>query len=386
MFKILKLNKISPVANKYFDAKYEFSESVENPEGIMLRSFKMHDYPLNDNLLAVARAGAGVNNIPIDKCTEKGIVVFNTPGANANAVKELAICSLLLASRKISDGINWANTLKGKGDEVGKLVEKGKSQFGGFELIGKTLAVVGLGAIGAMVANAGVDLGMNVMGYDPYLSVDAAWSIKREVKKVDDINEIFKNADYISLHVPLVESTKNLVNAESIAKMKSGVKIVNLSRDALVDSADIVKAVNDGKVGCYVTDFATDELLAVPNIICMPHLGASTEEAEDNCAIAASKEIVAYLENGNIKNSVNFPACEMPESGSHRVTVMHMNNKGIIQQIISVLDVNIENMVNKSKGELAYSIFDFNNLTATADAIVEKLQAIEGVIKARVIK
>lgn len=384
MYKILKLNKISPVANSCFDSNnYVFSEEAENPEGIMLRSFKMHDYPLNDALLAVARAGAGVNNIPIDKCTEKGIVVFNTPGANANAVKELAVCALLLASRKIVDGINWTATLKGQAD-VSKLVEKGKGAFGGYELIGKKLAVVGLGAIGAAVANIAVSLGMEVLGYDPYISVDAAWSIRREVKKVTDFNQLIQEADYITLHVPLVDSTKNLICSESISKMKTGVRIINLSRDALVNSADMVQAVADKKVACYVTDFATEELIGQENIICMPHLGASTEEAEDNCAFAAANELKNYLENGNIKNSVNYPACELPKCGDTRITVMHKNDKGIITQCINALGVNIENMISKSKGESAYSIFDINDLPSK-DAI-ESIKKIAGVIKVRVIK
>ncbi len=386
MKKILKLNEISPIASSIF-TDYEYTKDTENPSGIMLRSFKMHDYALPESLLAVARAGAGTNNIPIEKCSEKGIVVFNTPGANANAVKELTICALLLSSRKIIDSYNWASAQKEVGDGVPALVEKEKSKFGGPEILGKTLGVIGLGAIGAMVANACSELGMEVLGYDPYISVDSAWGLSDKVKHITDFNYLISNCDYISLHVPLVSGTSEFINSESISKMKTGVRIVNCSRGELVDNTAMVEACNSGKVGCYVTDFPCAEVIGVPNIITVPHLGASTPEAEDNCAVMAGKQLVDYIENGNIKNSVNFPPIAMPRSGDVRIAIVHKNVKSILSLltgVISDLGLNIANMANASKGDYAYSLFDLDGDIASSD--IAKFAEIEGVIKARVLR
>lgn len=386
MFKVAKLNEISPVANKIFSGNYTFAKEIESPDAIMLRSFSMHEYDIPKSVLAIARAGAGVNNIPIDKCSERGIVVFNTPGANANAVKELVLCDLLLASRKVVDSANWAQSLKGTGD-VGKLVEKGKAQFVGGELYGKKLGVIGLGAIGALVANAATDLGMEVLGFDPFISIDAAWGLNRSIRRITDINQIFTESDYITLHVPLTDNTRGLICAESIVKMKQGAAIINCSRAELVTSADIIEAIRSGKLSRYVTDFPTDDLLGIPNIIAIPHLGASTPEAEDNCAIMAAQQLADYLENGNIKNSVNFPEVAMPRSGEARISVMHKNVKSMITKItgaISETNVNIENMMNKSKGDYAYSIFDICNLPDKH--LLNAIAKIEGVISVRVIK
>ena len=320
--KILKLNSISSAADESFHG-YEYSDSVENPDGIILRSFQMHDYPLGEDLLAVARAGAGVNNIPIDKCTEQGIVVFNTPGANANAVKELVLCELFLGGRKVVDGANWVQSLKGQ-EGVGKLVEKGKGKFAGQEVLGKTLGVIGLGAIGAMVANAAIELGMSVMGYDPYISVKNAWLINNRVKFTSELSAIFANCDYITLHVPLTPDTRGMLNRESIAACKDGVVIINNARGELVDSDAMIEAVAGGKVSRYITDFPDEKLLDRENILCVPHLGASTPEAEDNCAYMAAKQLTDYLENGNITNSVNYPAVSMPRTygsqAAHRLS------------------------------------------------------------------
>ena len=317
--KVLKLNSISPVADGTFKG-YEYSETAENPDGIILRSFGMHDYSLGENLLAVARAGAGVNNIPIDRCTEKGIVVFNTPGANANAVKELVLCELFLGGRQIVEGAAWAQSLKGQ-DGVPTLVEKGKGKFVGQEVLSKKLGVVGLGAIGAMVANAAIELGMSVVGYDPFISVKNAWLINNRVEFTSDLNEIFKTCDYITLHVPLTPDTKGMINAKTLEQCKDGVVIINNARGDLVVSKDIISAVQKAKVSRYITDFPDEELLGKENILCIPHLGASTPEAEDNCAYMAAKQLTDYLENGNITNSVNFPAVSMPRGSISRVCV-----------------------------------------------------------------
>ena len=386
MRKILKLNEISPVANGYFKG-YEYSKDVENPDGIMLRSFKMHDYELPTSLLAIARAGAGVNNIPIEKCTDKGIVVFNTPGANANAVKELVICALLLTSRKVLPSYVWSQNQKGKGADVPKLVEKEKSLFVGPELVGKKIGVVGLGAIGALVANACLDLGMEVMGYDPHISVDAAWGLSKQVEHITDFGYLISNCDYITLHVPLIPSTKELINEESISKMKNGARIINCSRGELVNNNDIVKAVQNSKISSYFTDFPSDELLGVENILTIPHLGASTPEAEDNCAILAARQIVDYIENGNISNSVNFPSVSIPKSGDFRFAVVHKNVKNVISQLtvlMSTLELNIANMANASKGEYAYTLFDVDGDMSNTDAM--KFMEIENVIKVRIIR
>ena len=382
--KILKLNSISSVADETFRG-YEYSDSVENPEGIILRSFAMHDYPLGDDLLAVARAGAGVNNIPIEKCTEQGIVVFNTPGANANAVKELVLCELFLGGRKVVDGANWVQSLKGQ-EGVGKLVEKGKGKFAGQEVLGKTLGVIGLGAIGAMVANAAIDLGMSVMGYDPYISVKNAWLINNRVKFTSELSAIFANCDYITLHVPLTPATKGMIGKDSIAACKDGVVIINNARGDLVDSDAMIEAVASGKVSRYITDFPDEKLLDHENILCVPHLGASTPEAEDNCAYMAAKQLTDYLENGNITNSVNYPAVSMPRTSVSRVCVHHKNVKEILSKILAIVSsqgVNIAHMQDQSRGEYAYLVLDLDD-TLSPEA-VELIRRVSGVIRVRVL-
>ncbi len=382
MMKILKLNAISPVADEAFKG-YDYSDKAENPEGIILRSFQMHDYPLGDALLAVARAGAGVNNIPIDKCTEKGVVVFNTPGANANAVKELVLCELFLGGRKIVDGANWAQTLKGQ-EGISKLVEKGKGKFVGQEVLGKTLGVVGLGAIGAMVANAALALGMEVIGYDPFLSVKNAWMIDRRVGFTTDLDALMKASDFITVHVPLTPDTKGMFRKETIEKCRDGVVIINNSRGELVVSADIAEAVARGKVSRYITDFPDETLLGKENILCVPHLGASTPEAEDNCALMAAKQLTDYLENGNITNSVNYPAVSMPRSSAARVCIHHKNVKEILSKLLAIISaqgINVAHMQDQSKGEYAYLILELDDVPD--EACLSSLKKVEGVIRVR---
>ena len=382
MMKILKLNAISPVADEAFKG-YDYSDKAENPEGIILRSFQMHDYPLGDALLAVARAGAGVNNIPIDKCTEKGVVVFNTPGANANAVKELVLCELFLGGRKIVDGANWAQTLKGQ-EGISKLVEKGKGKFVGQEVLGKTLGVVGLGAIGAMVANAALALGMEVIGYDPFLSVKNAWMIDRRVGFTTDLDALMKASDFITVHVPLTPDTKGMFRKETIDKCRDGVVIINNSRGELVVSADIAEAVARGKVSRYITDFPDETLLGKENILCVPHLGASTPEAEDNCALMAAKQLTDYLENGNITNSVNYPAVSMPRTSAARVCIHHKNVKEILSKILAIISaqgINVAHMQDQSKGEYAYLILELDDVPD--EACLSSLKKVDGVIRVR---
>ena len=380
--KILKLNAISPAADEIFK-DCEYSDAVQDPDGILLRSFSMHDYPLGENLLAVARAGAGVNNIPVDRCTERGIVVFNTPGANANAVKELVLCELFLGGRKIVDGANWAQTLKGR-EDISKLVEKGKGKFVGQELAGKKLGVIGLGAIGAMVANAAIHLGMNVVGYDPFISVKSAWMIDRRVSFTAELAEIFRTCDFITVHVPLTPDTKGMFNKTTLAACKDGVVIVNNSRGDLVVSADMAEAVQSGKVSRYITDFPDDTLLGRENILCVPHLGASTPEAEDNCAYMAAGQLVDYLQNGNIANSVNYPAVAMPRSSVSRVCVHHKNIKEILSKILAIVSsqgINVAHMQDQSKGEYAYLILDLDE--APSPASIDLIRSLPGVIRVR---
>lgn len=387
MKSILKLNDISPIADKVFDNSYEYSKNAENPIGIILRSYKMHDYPLNDELLAVARAGAGVNNIPIAKCSEKGIVVFNTPGANANAVKEHVITALLISSRKICESYDWCKTLKDNCDDVSKTVESGKNAFIGPELYGKKIAVVGLGAIGAMVANTCIDLGMEVYGYDPFISIDAAWRLSRAVKHITDFNELISNCDYITLHIPYNDKTKELIDSSSLSRMKQGVRIINCARGELVDNEAIINAVKSGKVAKYVTDFPTTSLLGIDNIIPIPHLGASTPEAEDNCALSAARELKDYIENGNIVNSVNFPRLTQSRQGVMRITAIHKNIKNVLSSITTLLgnsNVNIANLLNSNSGEYAYTIVDCDD--EVTNSVIENLKKIEGIIRVRVIK
>ena len=383
MYNIKTLNKISPAGLDEFDkTKYCYGDEMDAPDAIMVRSASMHEMDMPQSLKAIARAGAGVNNIPLDKCSEQGIVVFNTPGANANAVKELVLAGLLISSRKVVAGIDWAKTLKGNGDEVGKMVEKGKSAFAGPEIAGKTLGVIGLGAIGILVANAALALGMKVYGYDPYLSVDAAWSLDRSVVHATSLKEIYANCDYISIHVPLNNETKEMVCAESIATMKDGVRILNYSRAALVSSPDIIKALESGKVAAYVTDFPSDEVIGVDGVIAIPHLGASTPESEDNCAYMAANEIIGFLENGSIKNSVNMPNVELGKVTGGRICVIHKNVPNLITSItgnVSAANINIENMVNKSRGDYAYTVID--TVDKNLDAVVAKISEIEEVVK-----
>ena len=384
MFNILTLNKIAKCGLDQLNDNYKITDDANvDADGIILRSFKMHDMELPESLKAVARAGAGTNNIPIDKCSEKGIVVFNTPGANANAVKELVIAGMLLASRDVIGGVAWANTLTG--DDVDKQVEKGKSNFAGCEIKGKTLGIIGLGAIGILVANAAYALGMEVIGYDPYLSVDSALKLSRHVKKANSPEEVYAAADYITIHVPLMDSTRNTINAETIAQMKDGVIILNFARGGLVNNADIKKALAEGKVAKYVVDFADSETVNQPGIINIPHLGASTAESEDNCAVMAAQELADYLENGNILNSVNFPNCSLPEDNVGRIAIAHKNIPNVIAKFTEALSsVNISDMINKSKGELAYTIINTDH-AIPAEAI-EKLNQIDAVIRVRVIK
>lgn len=386
MINIQTLNKIAAVGTSKFDsAKYKVGEDVSSPDAIMVRSAKMHDMTFESNLLAIARAGAGVNNIPIDKCAEQGIVVFNTPGANANAVKELAICALLLASRKITEAAAWAASLKGTPDAP-KTVEGGKSKFAGPEIYGKTLGVIGLGAIGGKIANSAVALGMKVIGYDPYLSVNAALNLNPKVKVTANINDIYSKSDYITLHVPYTPDSKNMIDTEQISMMKDGVRIINLARGELINSESIVKSIADGKVAKYVTDFADDIVLGVENVIVLPHLGASTPESEDNCAVMAADELIDYIENGNIKNSVNFPNAIMNATGT-KVCILHKNVPNVIAKITSVCGdagLNIDNMVNASKKDNAYTMLDIAG--SVSESIAEKINAVEGIIKVRVIK
>lgn len=386
MFKIKTLNKISQKGLKRLSPEsYIYADDIENPDAVLVRSASMHDAVMGDNLLAIARAGAGVNNIPVETCGEKGIVVFNTPGANANAVKELVLAGLFLSSRKIVAGIEWARTLKG-GDDVKKAVEKGKGAFAGPEISGKKLGVIGLGAIGANVANCAVALGMEVYGYDPFMSVDTAWHLSSSIKHALDIKEIFAECDYITLHVPLNDSTRNTVCTDTLAIMKDGVRILNFARGELVNSADIISALESGKVASYVTDFPSDELLGVDGIIAIPHLGASTPESEDNCARMAVRQLKDYLENGNIVNSVNLPSVSALRSSACRICLIHRNIPNMLTQIsgiVSAENVNIDNMLNKSRGELAYTMID---VPAAGDSVIEKLTGIEGMIKVRVIK
>lgn len=386
MYKIKTYNKISKSGLEVFDDKYTIGDEVENADGAIVRSASLHDTQFPKSLLAIARAGAGTNNIPIDDCTSKGIVVFNTPGANANAVKELVIAGMLIGSRRVISAIEWAKTLKGEGENVSKLVEKGKSAFTGPELKGKKLGVIGLGAIGVLVANAANHLGMKVYGYDPYLSVNSAWNLTHNAVHIYDIKDIFEKCDYITLHVPLTDSTKNLINADAIAKMKDGVRIMNFARGGLVNSADVIAALQSGKIASYVTDFPSDDLLGVDGVVAIPHLGASTPESEDNCAQMAASELIDYIENGNITNSVNLPEITLPRSGKYRICVIHKNIPNMITSITGIVatnNINIENMLNKSRGDYAYTMVDISDVDA--DHIIEKLEEIDGVIKARVI-
>ncbi len=386
MYNVLTLNKIAKCGLDKLGSNFNITDNEKDPDAIILRSFSMHEMDLPSSLKAVARAGAGVNNIPIDKCTEKGIVVFNTPGANANAVKELVIAGLLLASRNIVGGIEWAKTLNSADGDIGKMVEKGKSNFVGPEIKGKTLGVIGLGAIGVMVANAATGLGMDVVGYDPYLTVEHAWHLSRHVNIVTDLKEIYEKADYITVHVPFNDSTKGMINKDAIAQMKDGVRILNFSRGGLVNEDDIKDALENEKVASYVVDFPSETVLTMKNVVAIPHLGASTPESEDNCAVMASAQLKDFLENGNIVNSVNFPNCEMAREGKARITITHKNIPNMLSQFSSFFadkGINIVNMINKSKKENAYTIMDIES--EIDDCAANEIMAIDGVLGARVI-
>ena len=385
MYQIKTLNKISNVGLSKFDKeKYVYGDNVENPDAIMVRSASMHEMEMPESLLAIARAGAGVNNIPVADCAKQGIVVFNTPGANANAVKELVICGMLLSSRKVTRAIDWCKTIKDEGDNVGKTVEKGKSAFAGPEIKGKTLAVIGLGAIGRLVANVAVDLGMNVIGYDPFLA-DAS-VLKAGVTVNNNLDEVFPQADYITVHVPLTPDTKEMICAENIAKMKDTVRVLNFARGDLANSQDIISALEDGKMAAYVTDFPNAELIGVDGVIAIPHLGASTPESEENCASMGALELIDYLENGNIKNSVNMPAVSMARTGVSRITVIHINQPNMIATITDTISkdgVNIASFEDKNRGEIAYSIIDADSEISAA--VIADIEKIDGVIRVRVI-
>ncbi|TCW61670.1 phosphoglycerate dehydrogenase [Treponema sp. J25] len=388
MFRILTANKISPRGLDLFPRDmYEIASEIPNPDAILVRSADLHSVEIPSSVKAIARAGAGVNNIPVDLCSERGIVVFNTPGANANAVKELAIAGLLLSSRKIVEGIAWCKTLIEKGDEVPDLVEKGKSQFEGPEIKGKTLGVIGLGAIGVMVANDAVNLGMDVIGYDPYISVDAAWNLSREVKKAETLEGLLRVADYITLHVPLMDATKGMIDMEKIRLMKKGVRLINLARGGLVNDADLIQALQEGKINCYVTDFPNAELLKQERVLCIPHLGASTPEAEENCAEMAVLQLRDYLEAGNIKNSVNFPHCKLEQRSPYRLLVANRNVPNMVGQITTILaegNINITDLINHHKDKYAYNIIDTES--PIPDYLIQKIQAVEGIIRVRVIE
>ncbi|MDD3374527.1 MAG: phosphoglycerate dehydrogenase [Candidatus Omnitrophica bacterium] len=387
MYKIKTLNKISAegLAGLPLD-QYEIGTEIAQPDAIILRSFKMHDMELPDSLLAVGRAGAGVNNIPIEKCSEKGIVVFNTPGANANAVKELVIVGMLLASRDIVSGIVFAQSLKGKGGQVPALIEEGKKNFAGQEIAGKTLGVVGLGKIGVMVANAALDLGMNVIGYDPFISVESAWGLSRDVQRADGLDALIANSDYISLHTPLSNETKGMISEEKFLRMKKNVRILNFSRGGIVNNDDLKTAIEKGIVARYVTDFPDDELLNMDKVIAIPHLGASTAEAEGNCATMIVKQLRDFIETGKIKNSVNFPNCKLEQGSDYRLVIMNKNIPNMVGQISSILakaNINITEMLNKSKGDYACNIIDISD--EPNEKLIKSLYGVQGVIKVRAI-
>lgn len=385
MYDILTLNKISSIGLKELDSKYNISDSCEAPDGIIVRSAAMHEYAFNEKTLAVARAGAGVNNIPVDECTKKGVVVFNTPGANANAVKELVVCGLLLTSRKVAAAYDWCKTLKGEGENVGKLVEKGKSQFAGPEILGKTLGVVGLGAIGRLVAKAASDLGMKIVGFDPYLNDSLKEKLPEGTVFAESLDEVYAEADYVTLHLPCVSETKKMINTETIAKMKDGVRILNFARGELVDSAALKEALENGKVAAYITDFPSDDLIGAENVTALPHLGASTPESEENCAYMAAVEIREFLEKGNIKNSVNFPNVEL-ETAGERVGVIHYNTLDAMNDILGAFTKNgveTTGFCSKAKGDYAYTLVSAENIP---DTVFDTLKNSEVVIRARVIK
>lgn len=385
MFRVRKLNSISDAVCDYLETgRYDIREDLEQYEAILVRSAKCHGMCFPEETVAIARAGAGVNNIPIDECTAQGIVVFNTPGANANGVKELVLAGMLVASRNIIEAVAWAKTLKGKGEEVLPLVEKGKNQFVGPELYEKTLGVIGLGAIGVMVANAAHSLGMNVIGYDPYISVESAWGLSRGVGHAYKLDELLAKSDYITIHIPLMDATKHFLGEKEFARMKDGVVLLNFARNGLIDYGPLYAGLNDGHVGRYVTDFPSDELLAMDNVICIPHLGASTPESEENCAKMAAMQLRDYLETGDIVNSVNLPTAQLPFTGRFRIAVIHKNVSGMVGHITALLaqsGANITDMVNKSRGDIAYTVINLDD-AVPADT-VDAIRSIESVVRVR---
>jgi D-3-phosphoglycerate dehydrogenase / 2-oxoglutarate reductase len=388
---IKTLNNIAQCGlNVFNDASYKIDNDSENPDGILVRSFNMHSMDFNENLKAIARAGAGVNNIPVDKCTESGIVVFNTPGANANAVKELVLTCLMASSRNLFSGVLWTKSLADEGENIPKLVEAGKKQFVGKEIKGKTLGVIGLGAIGALVANDALDLDMDVIGFDPFISVDTAWALSRNVKRAMTLEELFANSDYITVHVPLTDGTRGMFNTETFSIMKSGVHILNFSRGELVNEEDMKEALESGVVGKYITDFPNENVVKMKNAVPIPHLGASTQESEENCALMAARQVKEFLETGNIKNSVNFPNASLPYTGKRRVAAFHKNVPNMVGQIttaISTYSLNIADMVNRSRGDYAYTMIDIDNKINgdTVPGLLAKIQQIEGIVSVRVI-
>jgi D-3-phosphoglycerate dehydrogenase len=388
MFRIRTMNKISPLGLELFPRdKYEVASEIPHPDAILVRSADLHNTEIPDSVLAIARAGAGVNNIPVHQCSDRGLVVFNTPGGNANAVKELALAALLIASRDIVRGIGWAASIAGRADEVPDLVEKEKSKFEGPELRGKILGVIGLGAIGVMVANDAVALGMDVIGYDPYISVDAAWNLSREVVRADTMEGLLAKADYISLHIPLGDTTRGLLNAEKFRFMKKGARIVNMARGGLVNEADIIEALRTEKLAAYITDFPSAELLACKSAVCIPHLGASTPEAEDNCALMAVKQLMDFLETGAIRNSVNYPRCKLDQRAPFRLLVANRNIPNMVGQITTILagaNINITDLINHHRDEFAYNIIDTEQ--QIPDLVFKQLRQVDGIIRIRLIE
>jgi D-3-phosphoglycerate dehydrogenase / 2-oxoglutarate reductase len=391
VYTIKTLNKIAESGlNVFNNENFKIDDNSEKPDAIILRSFNMHDMEIDNNIKAIARAGAGVNNIPVSDLTERGIVVFNTPGANANAVKEIVLTSLMASSRNLFAGVMWTKGLEGQGGEIPKLVEAGKKQFVGKEIKGKTLGVIGLGAIGALVANDALDLDMDVMGFDPFISVDTAWNLSRNVVRAISIEQLFANCDYITVHVPLTDQTKEMFNKEAFNIMKTGVHILNFSRGELVNETDMEAALESGKVGKYITDFPNENVIKMKNVVCIPHLGASTTESEENCAIMASRQVKEFLENGNIRNSVNFPNASLPYTGKRRVAAYHKNVPNMVGQIISILsnyNLNIADMVNRSRDQYAYTMIDIDDQLSSdlIPGIEDKISLIDGIVTVRIL-